>query len=176
MTQPKDAVKQISLFRGISNKPKAFAMQVPTYFSGLPETGSRDLDQLISYCEAFRSDTLAALPWIAAEIAGREGFPSLMACQRHVGGRRLYIPRTPADLACRFGVDIRASTHAAIHKAAAPGLVVDMPSSWGIFSAIRRSAIRRAVAADCPADQITRMFGISRRILRHTASRETIPS
>ncbi|WP_019960990.1 hypothetical protein [Woodsholea maritima] len=138
----------------------------PEYFKGIPSEASADYRELVAFCNAHHTTVLAALPWIAAEIAGREGFDTLFRMQRRTGGRRLYVPQNKDKLQTRLGVDLAHSTLEALLKGSAPTYVVDLPSSWGIFTAIRRAAIQIAIKHHIDKDDILKDFGITQKALR----------
>lgn len=141
-------------------------MRVPEYFTGIPAHSTDDYRDLLVFCEAHRTAVLASLPWFAAEIAGRESFHAMFAIQRVASGRRFYVPADRAVVEARLGVEISEATFDALRRAAAPSLVIDIPSSWGIFTAIRRAGVFIAIRNELRADFILRRFGITNRVLK----------
>lgn len=141
-------------------------MRVPHYFTGLPAADTSDDQDLLAFCETHRTAVLAALPWFASEIAGREGFAVLFAIQRACGGRRIYLPAHVSDAAARLGASIQPATLEALRSGSGAAPVVDVPSNWGVFTAIRRAGVFQAMAQRLGSDQIIHHFGITQRHLK----------
>lgn len=109
---------------------------------------------------------LAALPWAAAEIAGNDGFAAMLAFVAHWGGVRFYVPRDAARFAAKAGIPISALTHCRFRREAGTAALIEIPSAWGVFIALRRVAIAAALASGEPPARIARRFGVTERSLR----------
>ncbi len=143
----------------------AQALEASRLFSGLPRAGEARHDDLLKFLEANRSASLAALPWLAAELAGHEGFEAMIAFLHARGGRRIYLA-DGADAERVLGLRVADRTHARIVDGAGAGRLVDAPSAWGAFVALRRVAIDRALADGASPADVAAAFGVTRRSLR----------
>jgi len=148
--------------------PAASAAAAPPCFAGLPTPDGENFHALCEFCQRHRVQTLAALPWAAAEIAESCGFAAMLRLVHRHGGRRVYLPRGRGACASRLGLD--AELDAAVHRrlldrASAAG-TIEIPSAWGVFVALRRVAIRAAVRAGCDQREIAHAFGVTERHLR----------
>lgn len=135
-------------------------------FLGLPGPATPAFDALCAFCEEHRVAVLASLPWVAAEIAGHDGFGAMLRFVRALGGRRVYVPRDRRGFAERLGVELSAATHARLLAHASEAGTVEIPSAWGVFIALRRIAIRAAMAAGDDLRLVAQSFGVSERHLR----------
>lgn len=140
-------------------------MIIPAYFAGIPANSTLDHRDLVRFCDENRSQVLASLPWIAAEIAGLESFISMFEMQRFTGGRRLYLSNRHTVVERKLGISLREGTFSALRKGSQPTCIVDIPSSWGVFTAIRRAGIFIALGNCADHKDILKRFGVSRRVL-----------
>lgn len=138
-------------------------------FAGLPAPDSDEFAQLCRFCESHRIEVLAALPWVAAEIAAIGGFAAMLRLVRDLGGRRVYLPRGRPACSTRLGLDLDAATHRRLLDRASAAGTIELPSAWGVFVGLRRVAIRAAVRAGLSQRQIARAFGVTERHLRREA-------
>lgn len=108
---------------------------------------------------------LAALPWLAAEVAGNDGFDVMLRLVRAEGGTRLYVPKAYPRFADRHP-GLCALTHARLLAQANAAGAVETPSAWGVFLALRRVAVETALASGQHHAVVARGFGVSERSLR----------
>ncbi|QWF17272.1 hypothetical protein [Lysobacter capsici] len=139
------------------------------YFAGLPAPDSSDFESLCRFCEDHRIAVLAALPWVAAEVAALGGFASMLRLVRRHGGRRLYLPRGRTACSVRLGVALDAPTHRRLLDRASAAGTIEIPSAWGVFVGLRRVAIRAAVRAGRSQREVAQSFGVTERHLRREA-------
>ncbi|MHB8283599.1 MAG: hypothetical protein ACYDD1_02890 [Caulobacteraceae bacterium] len=135
-------------------------------FDGLPPRGSPAFDDLCGFCGEHRQQVLCALPWLAAEIAGNEGFASMFAFVRRHGGARLHVSAHLEQFKAKATIDLSERTYRHIVQNAGVGALIDVPSAWGIFLALRRVAISQALAEGAHKRAVARRFGVSERSLR----------
>lgn len=146
---------------------RTVAVRAPdALFLGLPCPGTPAFDALCAFCEEHRVAVLASLPWVAAEIAGHDGFAAMLRFVRALGGRRVYVPRDRRGFADRLGVELSATTHARLLAHTSEAGTVEVPSAWGVFIALRRIAIRAAMDAGGDLRTVAQSFGVSERHLR----------
>ncbi|HET9640729.1 MAG TPA: hypothetical protein VFP12_16155 [Allosphingosinicella sp.] len=135
-------------------------------FGALPPTGSPRFSLFVRFCEAQRPQVLAALPWAAAEAAGNDGFDAMLEFISRWGGNRFYVPANFADFSAKAGVSLGRVTHRRFLKETKPASLIDLPSAWGVFLALRRVAILSALARGDKPRVVARQFGITERGLR----------
>lgn len=135
-------------------------------FLGLPPPDTAAFDALCEFCEQHRVAVLAALPWVAAEIAGHDGFAAMLRFVRALGGRRLYVPRDRRGFEQRLGVALGPESHARLLAHASAAGTVEVPSAWGVFIALRRIAMRSAMRGGAHLRQVAQDFGVTERHLR----------
>jgi hypothetical protein len=138
-------------------------------FCALPPAGSPHCILLAAFCEAHRPEVLAALSWAAAEVAGNEGFPVMLAFIARWSGARFYVPRDHRRFAAKAGLPLGAATHRRFLKEGGAAALVEIPSAWGVFLALRRVAITAALAQGQAPACIARRFGVTERSLRASA-------
>lgn len=142
------------------------ASAAPPCFAGLPAPDSDDFETLSAFCEAHRIEVLAALPWVAAEVAQSCGFAAMLRLVHRHGGRRVYLPRGRTACAARLGLELDASAHRRLLDRASAAGTIEIPSAWGVFVALRRVAIRAALRAGLDQREIAHAFGVTERHLR----------
>lgn len=82
------------------------------------------------------------------------------------GGRRLYLPTRQDRFHAQTGLSIPSSNYALWRAQADVNGQIDIPSVWGLFLALRRAAIRLALARDWSPEALHTTFGISRKQLK----------
>jgi len=143
-----------------------YTRQVESLFTGLPTLGSKEHSKMISFCEENRVQVLSTLPWAAAEIAGIDGFETMMEIIHKVGGRRLYLYNNVHRLNEKLNVSISINLYQRLSSHLSTDRFLDIPSTWGIFIALRRAAIQRALMRGAPNKDIVALFGVTERSLR----------
>ena len=136
-------------------------------FSGLPAEGSVAYVELLAFLNANRPAVLAALPWVAAEIAGNEGFEAMLDFVRRLGGSRLYISARLQAFSRSTGSAFNAVTHRNLLRGAGVSALLEAPSAWGVFLVFRRVALAQALAGGASRKAAARRFGVTERSLRH---------
>ena len=154
--------------------PPPTQAEADALFSGLPAEGTTGFTDLLAFLSAHRSAVLAALPWVAAEIAGNDGFEAMLGFVRRHGGSRLYIPHELRRFTLRVGLPVSATTHRSLLKGAGPAALVETPSAWGIFLVMRRVAIEAALREGLPHRVIAHRYGVTGRSLRKPPSSRAI--
>lgn len=140
-------------------------------FSGLPAVESPGQAILLDFLEQHRARALAALPWAAAEIAGNEGFETMLSFVRLRGGRRVYVTGDAERCAAALGVPVGERTHRRMLEGAVGSSLIEVPSAWGVFVALRGLAIDEALLAGASDTCVVRDFGVTTRALRKRRAR-----
>ena len=140
-------------------------------FSGLPGIEAPGHATLLDFLEQKRARALAALPWAAAEIAGNEGFETMLGVVRTRGGRRVYVSADPDRCAGALGVPVSARAHRRMLEGAVGSGLIEVPSAWGVFVALRGLAIEEALRAGASDAAVTQDFGVTTRALRKRRAR-----
>ncbi|HEX8470103.1 MAG TPA: hypothetical protein VF633_03235 [Brevundimonas sp.] len=135
-------------------------------FNGLPARGSTAYVELLVFLNANRSAVLAALPWVAAEIAGNEGFEVMLDFVCRLGGRRLYISARLQEFSRATDSAFGLATHRNLLRGAGVSSLLEAPSAWGVFLVFRRVALARALAEGVSKKAAARLFGVTERSLR----------
>ncbi|WP_431224953.1 hypothetical protein ACQ86O_09050 [Serratia sp. L9] len=142
-------------------------------FSGLPLESSQRESHLISFCERYKTNILSVMPWVASEFAAYCGFEVLFRILHSHGGRKIYLPKELDKFSCLYGVNIPQHSYLKLYKKADSSGYLDIPSTWGVFIAIRRAALQIAMKEDIPAKLLTQTFGITMRNIRLIKSRNS---
>ncbi|GFM74373.1 hypothetical protein PSCICO_44120 [Pseudomonas cichorii] len=145
-----------------------------TLFSGLPESHDHRFSQIESFYSQHRVTLLCTLPWLAAELAENDGILAMSCFIRRYGGSRLYINKSHHDFLEKIEIIISEKTYKQLLTHAGASGSIDIPSAWGIFSALRKVAIQQAITEDMPAQKIANCFGVTERHLRNLAHKELL--
>ena len=140
-------------------------------FSGLPRREGPVHTALLDFLEQNRARALAALPGAAAEIAGNEGFETMLGVVRTRGGRRVYVSADPDRCAGALGVSVGPRTHRRMLEGAVGSGLIEVPSAWGVFVALRGLAIEEALRAGATDVAVAQEFGVTTRALRKRRAR-----
>lgn len=135
-------------------------------FGGIPTPSSTAFFSLCQFCDANTLPVDAALPWLAAEIGRNDGYATMLGFIHRWSGTRLYVPRSHARFVERVGCELGIATHARLVRDVGVGSQVEVPSAWGVFLALRRTAIAIAVDSRMPRADVSRCFGVTMRSLR----------
>lgn len=141
-------------------------MSLDQLFQGLPSEKSADFVELCAFCSMHRANVLASLPWLAADIAGLDGFPLMFKFVTNFSGARLHVSTDPKKFKKTVGIDISDRTHRRILLGAGSSQIIDVPSAWGIFISLRRVAIQSMIQGGAEPREVARRFGVSERSLR----------
>lgn len=121
---------------------------------------------LVAFCEKHRSKVLAALPWIAAELAEGIGFASMLALIRERSGQRLHVPSSRTALRSKLNIYLPDSVCDRINRLCNSTGTVELPSAWGVFLCVRRVAIAMALHRGEPDLGVAQRYGVTTRYLR----------
>ncbi len=135
-------------------------------FSGIPSIESERFSEVLSFCSCHTEQLLASLPWSAAELAGNDGFENMFRFIEFWGGSRFYVPRDHKDFAIKAAIPLSSATHRQFLKNANAASVIDVPSAWGIFLVMRRTAILAALEQGAARSMVAHDFGVTERALR----------
>ncbi|TQI82339.1 hypothetical protein FHU10_2692 [Serratia fonticola] len=142
-------------------------------FSGLPLQNSERELRLVTFCERYKTNILSVMPWVASEFAAYSGFENLFKLLHSYGGRKIYLPKELSKFCHLYGVDIPQHSYHKLYKKADSSGYLDVPSTWGVFIAIRRAAMQIAMKENIPAKLLTQTFGVTMRNIRLIKSRNS---
>lgn len=126
-------------------------------------------DELIDYCKENRCRTLSFIPSLAAEIADCAGFEAMFLFINEHGGKKIYLPATNEIFHEKYSLSLDNRNYEKIKKIARTNNQLDIPSSWGLFLAIRRCAIYSALDNGWPTANVIKIFGVTQRQLSSIA-------
>jgi len=147
-------------------------MRFDSVFTGIPRPDSPDFRELVAFCESNRGQILAALPWVAGELAEAVGFAAMLELVRRRSGRVVYVPSDPAQFARTLGLPLSDRAHDRLRRWATERNTVELPSAWGVFLALRRVAVEQAVSTGSPDQEVSARFGATTRYLRKLRQRQ----
>lgn len=152
-----------------------------TLFECIPDPGTAKHSLLLDFCKTNHSYVLASLPFIAAEIAEFCGYYAFFELIREFGGSKINIAGGPEMLVNRYGISISDTDYKKLQHHVACDWV-DLPSAWGVFVALRRTAIMSEVTqSHIPPPSQTKLnratlnrtlaqkYGVSERYVRKLA-------
>lgn len=147
-------------------------------FRGLPATSSNSYQQLITFFNLHKEESLASLPAIVSELAEAIGFSETLDFFRDNSAPKVHVQSD-----CRFFATMRladkpdACRH--IIKIADDDGYLYLPSAGGVYTGLKRAAIRIALEHQVCKRDIIRFFGISNRhftTLRNKTRCRNIPA
>lgn len=141
-------------------------MDSNSLFTGIPPPDSQEFGALVAFCEAHRPAVLASLPFIAAELAEVEGFAGMMRFIRSFGGHQRYVPTTRCGFQQSWPGGLKPAAQDQMILYANSKGQLDIPSSWGVYLALRRTAIFEALSEGQCDRAIASKFGSTQRNVR----------
>ncbi|MGF6819207.1 hypothetical protein OKW33_006101 [Paraburkholderia atlantica] len=132
----------------------------------------------IRFCERNRDRVLSCLPNSLADVVRPTSFGMMLDLVKAHGGCRLYLPTRHEKFFHRTGLYVPEPIYIRWRDTADVNGQIDIPNVWGLLQALRRAAIRTALARGWSPDALHSTFGISRRQIKAYLldEHETAPS
>lgn len=134
-------------------------------FRGLPNPADPSFAEIVSFSEENASKVLPHMPAFTSLIATEVSFRDAYSISYELSGKRIYLPKTADRFASKIGCAIDAKTYERILDIACAEPHVEVPSSWGIFSIIRKIAIIEYLEQTQSKTQAQIEFGANRRFI-----------
>lgn len=124
-------------------------------------------DAFLEFCNNNQVHVLAGLPCVMSELAGRCGFAVMFHLVARFGGKKIYLPKCAADFSQATGIVIPESEYAHWRYISTLNGQVEIPSRWGIFLSLRRTAIYLSIKTGATGDELLTHYGITQRQIRN---------
>ena len=134
-------------------------------FKLVPPPGSPNFEDVVHFCDQHRRMVLAQLPWIAGEVAHAAGFGPMLRIIYDKGGTRLHFSSREV-LSRQFELEISPLLYSRIITLNNGATFVELPSAWGVFGCLRRTAILVDLGRGLSQSQIAREYGVTMRYVR----------
>lgn len=120
----------------------------------------------IDFCEQNADVVVKSLPASLAIIAEAGEFGLVLDLVNLHGGKRIYLPTRASRFSTLTGTDFPPDLYRRWRDIADVNGQLDVPSIWGLFLALRRAAIRVALACDWTPEALYATFGVTKRQLK----------
>jgi hypothetical protein len=120
----------------------------------------------LAFCEQHRALVLDCLPGSLHDVVSSTSFSTMLDIVSVHGGKRLYLPTRADRFYEQTGLSVPPSSYSRWREHGDVNGQIDIPSVWGLFLALRRAAIRAALAHDWSPEALHSTFGITRRQLK----------
>lgn len=110
-------------------------------FRGLPNPIDTSFTEIVNFSEHNADKILPHMPAFTSLIALRISFSDAYKISYHLSGKRIYLPKDRRKFADKIQCKIDEQTYDYILGMACGEPHIEIPSSWGIFSIIRKIAI-----------------------------------
>lgn len=134
-------------------------------FKLVPMPGTRSFAEVVQFCDRHRPLVLAQLPWIAGELAHEVGFAPMLRIVYDKGGTRLHFSSREI-LSRQFQLEISQHFYCRILSLNNGTSFIELPSAWGVFGCLRRTAILVDLVRGTPQSTIAREYGVTMRYVR----------
>lgn len=124
-------------------------------------------EQCIAFCDENKTHVLASLPVVIAELAGIGGFKRMFQLINRYGGVKIYLPKSSANFSSASGIDLPEEAYSYWRRLAKLNGQIEVPSKWGVFLALRRAAIYKAIKDGTDIQTVTMDYGITQRQVRN---------
>lgn len=124
-------------------------------------------DDCTKFCNENRIFVLASLPVVMSELAGLCGFDVMFKLVNHSGGKKIYLPKSLDGFERNYGICIPENSYHYWRRLSKLNGQIEVPSKWGIFLSLRRTAIYIALREGISNDELILSFGITQRQLRN---------
>ena len=133
-------------------------------FKGIDINDAQVFETLEKQFNANRSEVLATVPWLVAELIEAVGFKTTMKFIDKSGGKKIHINKDRLDLARKLGFAITEELYDKIRYLAC-NEYLEIPSTWGVFEKIRSALVKSAVMDGKTREEIRSTYGVSSRFL-----------
>ena len=133
-------------------------------FKGIDMNDTKAFSALEHQFRANKSQVLASVPWLVAELIEAVGFKTTMEFIFENGGKKLHINKDPKDLSSKLGFLISDELYEKITFLACSEYL-EIPSTWGVFEKIRSALVTSAVMEGKSREEIRSTYGVSCRFL-----------
>lgn len=134
-------------------------------FRGLPNPADPSFAEIVNFSERRASKILAHMPAFTSLIASEVSFRDAYTISYQLSGKRIYLPKNADRFAAKIQCDIGAEIYERILDIACAEPHIEVPSSWGIFSIIRKIAIIEYLEQTQSKTQAQIEFGANRRFI-----------
>lgn len=138
---------------------------------GLPNPGTPPFDLLLRFCEQHPVAVKSSLPWMAAELSESSGFDSMLNFVLSKSGTNVYVSHDRDRFNESYGLSLTTKEHSILLTNADSRGAVLVPSAFGIFSALRRTAIMLYLSNGVSDREIARRCGASLRAIKQERRR-----
>lgn len=134
-------------------------------FRGLPNPADPTFDEIVNFSEEKSRKILPHMPAFTSLIATEVSFRDAYTISYQLSGKRIYLPKNEKKFAKKIQCDIDARLYDRILDIACAEPHIEIPSSWGIFSIIRKIAIIEYLEQTRSKSQAQIEFGANRRFI-----------
>jgi len=154
---------------------QSFSRLEEDFFQVLPVVGSGQFVRMISFCEVNKQLIMRYLPPFAAILVGAVGFKRFFHFILRHGGKRVYFPAQADECSHRLQLHLSADAYVKLLEYIPTNRMLEVPSHWGIYSALRRVHIIMGLEDGLPDTELYRRYGVSHRYLVNLRKAEPGP-
>ncbi len=134
-------------------------------FRGLPNPADSSFTEIVSFSEENAKKILPHMPAFTTLIATDVSFRHAYEISYYLSGKRIYLPKNKKRFADKIQCEIDTQTYDRILDIACAEPHIEIPSSWGIFSIIRKIAIIDYLEQTQSKTRAQIEFGANRRFI-----------
>lgn len=144
-------------------------------FRGLPNPGTQAFAELIEFSDRFKSDLLRELPCFTSLIARHHSFADAYKVSYTHSGKRLYLPKDKVRFERKIGIALSTQSYDDILILSQGEPNIEIPSSWGVFTAVRKVAIQVYLNHSKSKQNAQLYFGTNRKFIDKLTKNPAVP-
>ncbi|MBK1638439.1 hypothetical protein EV659_101178 [Rhodothalassium salexigens DSM 2132] len=142
-----------------------------TLFRGLPAPETQAFEMLVTFCDKNPVAVRSALPFAAAEVSNNSGFERFFRFVLDHSGANIYISQDRGRFNAKYDLSLSEAEHRRLLDSTDARGTISVPSAFGVFIALRRSAMLAEIKAGRPDREIARTLGASIRAVKQERRR-----
>ncbi len=135
-------------------------------FCGFIFNNNKYFTELVDFCGRHEFRVISCLPNAAGVLASNSGFEEMFTFIKEYGGKKIYIPANKDKCNKKYTLDFDDRHFSNFYSFTDTRGFIDMPSVWGVYTAIRRAAMLEDILTGKSNKEIINRFGITERGIR----------
>lgn len=136
-------------------------------FKGIYLDRVTQIDELEQFYATHKQSILSSLPFALAEMAVHLDATQFFSFIVRTSGQKIYIGKQQQEVEEKLGIILPNKTFKRLANLVDCGGYLEMPTSWGVFGMLRRTAYTTAFRDGCSDRQLLTDYGISNKTLLH---------
>ncbi|NQZ05598.1 MAG: hypothetical protein HRT35_00415 [Algicola sp.] len=140
-------------------------------FSGIYQGQYQLLQELENFMDSHKAEVYSYLPFAIGELTYELTSKEFLQIICRYGSRKIYLGKHKIKLEATLDMTISDDKYDKLISVSDSSGYIEIPSRWGVFNLLRRIAYEKAYREGMEADDIVRIFGITKRTIANLKHR-----